>query len=141
MTGLCRGSITGTAAVWSGGRTGTSGAGTGVGSNCVIMPAGDGSACEAGGVLVSGSVWPRTTSIPLGTAVSGEGRVAVANRISSANRTVWPATDKASGSLILSTASAPRAVARSAQEYRNRYNFAAVTASPKTRMEVWQIFA
>jgi hypothetical protein len=78
--------------------------------------------------------------MPPGTAVSGEGGVAMANRISTANTAAWPAIEKASGSLILSTASAPGAVARSAQEYRNRCNFAAASASRGTRMDMWRIF-
>jgi hypothetical protein len=64
----------------------------------------------------------------------------MANRISSANAAAWPAVDKARGSLILSTESAPRASARSAQEYRNRRSFAAATLSRDTRMGMWQIF-
>jgi len=140
------GGVTGMTAVWSGGETETSGAWAGAGSasstggsRFVTVAACAGNACGAGAVWASEGDWPRTTSMPPGTAVAGEGGVATASRISTANRAAWLAIDKASGSLILSTASAPGAVARSAQEYRNRCNFAAASASRGTRIGMWQI--
>jgi len=56
--------------------------------------------------------WLRLTSMPPGIEGVGAGGVSAANKISNASTTAWPATEKARGSLILSKASTPPAIAR-----------------------------
>ena len=65
--------------------------------------------------------------MPPGTEGIGDGRISVANRISSAKTTAWPATEMKRGSLILSTAGAPLASPRKLREYHNQRNFAAAS--------------
>ena len=47
------------------------------------------------------SDWLRMTSMPPGIEGIGDGGISAANKISNANTTAWPATEKARGSLIL----------------------------------------
>ena len=111
-TGLGRGGgVTGMTAVWSGGGTETSGAGAGAGSasstggsRSVTMAACAGNASGAGAVWASAGDWPRTTSMPPGTAVWGgrgcdvaghvEGRIAFLKtelKITDAQMPLWNA--------------------------------------------------